>query len=77
MTVLRARKVMKDSKILAATRMTSTVSVSAPDSIIDPEVKITERFGTRIRYVSAHELLDQIPTTTRWRTTARRAAVRV
>ena len=59
MTVLRARKVMKDSKILAATRMTSTVSVSAPDSIIDPE-KITERFGTRIRYVSAHELLDQI-----------------
>ena len=59
MTVLRARKVMKDSKILAATRMTSTVSVSAPDSTIDPE-KITERFGTRIRYVSAHELLDQI-----------------
>ena len=59
MTVLRALKVMKDSNILAATRMTSTVSVSAPDSIIDPE-KITERFGTRIRYVSAHELLDQI-----------------
>ncbi len=29
------------------------------DSIIDPK-KITERFGTRIRYVSAHELLDQI-----------------
>ena len=59
MTVLRARKVLKDSKILAATRMTSAVSVSAPDSIIDPE-KITAKFGTRIRFVSAHELLDQI-----------------
>ena len=59
MTVLRARKVLRDSKILAATRMTSTVSVSSPDSIIDPE-KITAKFGTRLRYVSAHELLDQI-----------------
>lgn len=59
MTILRARKVMKEAKILAATRMTSAVSVSAPDSIIDPE-KITEKFGTRIRFVSAHELLDQI-----------------
>ena len=59
MTVLRARKVLKDSKILAATRMTSAVSVSSPDSVIDPE-KITAKFGTRIRYVSAHELLDQI-----------------
>ncbi len=37
MTVLRARKVLKDSKILAATRMTSAVSVSAPDSIIDQD----------------------------------------
>ena len=59
MTVLRARKVLRDSKILAATRMTSSVSVSSPDSIIDPE-KITEKFGTRLRFVSAHEMLDQI-----------------
>lgn len=59
MTVLRARKVLRESKILAATRMTSAVSVSSPDSIIDPE-KMTEKFGTRIRFVSAHELLDQI-----------------
>lgn len=59
MTVLRARKVLRDSKILAATRMTSGVGPSAPDSIIDPE-QITKVFGTRLRYVSAHELLDQI-----------------
>ena len=59
MSVLRARKVLAETKILAATRSTSAVSVSAPDSIIDPE-KLTQKFGTRLRFVSAHELLDQI-----------------
>lgn len=59
MTVLRARKVLRETKVLCATRMTSTVSVSSPDSIIDPE-KVTAKWGTRFRYVSAHELLDQI-----------------
>ena len=59
MTVLRARKAIAEMKVLCATRMTSTVSVSSPDSIIDPE-KLTEKFGTRFRYVSAHELLDQM-----------------
>ena len=59
MGVLRARKALREAKCLCATRMTSTVSVSAPDSIIDPE-KATGKFGMRFRYVSAHELLDQI-----------------
>lgn len=59
MNVLRARKAIAEMKVLCATRMTSTVSVSSPDSIIDPE-KLTEKFGTRFRYVSAHELLDQM-----------------
>lgn len=58
MTVLRARKALREAKALCATRMTNTVSVSAPDSIIDPE-KATAKFGMRFRYVSAHELLDQ------------------
>lgn len=59
MTVLRARKALREAKVLCATRMTNTVSVSSPDSIIDPE-KVTAKFGTRFRYLSAHELLDQI-----------------
>lgn len=58
MSVLRARKALHEAKVLCATRMVSTVSVSSPDSIIDPE-KVTAKFGTRFRYLSAHELLDQ------------------
>lgn len=59
MTVLRARKALREAKCMCAVRMASSVSVSAPDSIIDPE-KATAKFGIRFRYVSAHELLDQI-----------------
>ena len=58
MNVLRTRKALSEAKVLCATRMTSTVSPSAPDSIIDPE-KLTKKFGMRFRYVSAHEILDQ------------------
>lgn len=58
MNILRTRKALREAKVLCATRMTSTVSVSSPDSVIDPE-KLTDKFGMRFRYLSAHELLDQ------------------
>lgn len=59
MNVLRVRKVLRETKIMAATRMTSSVSVSSPDSIINPE-DLTEKLGVRLRYLSIHELLDQM-----------------
>lgn len=58
MKVLRVRKVLQETKVLLATRLNSNISLSAPDSFISLE-QITAEWGTRFRYINAHELLDQ------------------
>ena len=59
MVVLRAKKALKNTRILCAIRNNSSVSVSSSDSIIDPDKTMDEVFGARQRTISAHELLDQ------------------
>jgi L-fucose isomerase-like protein len=56
--VMRVRKVLRDSRILLAPVANSNISFSATDSFLSLE-KVTEVLGTRFRYVSAHELIDQ------------------
>lgn len=57
-SAMRARKVLRETKVLAVTRVNSNVSISAPDSFVNLE-DITAKFGTRFRYLNVHELLDQ------------------
>jgi hypothetical protein len=56
--VMRVRKVLRDSRILLAPVANSNISFSATDSFLSLE-KVTEVLGTRFRYVSAPELIDQ------------------
>ncbi len=56
---IRARKVLKDTRVLCATRWASPTSQSSLDSFNSFE-KITAKLGTRFRFVNIHELLDQM-----------------
>lgn len=59
MKVLRVRKVLNNTTVLAITRVNSTTSPSAIDSFLSLN-QVTEKLGTRFRYVDAHELFDQL-----------------
>ena len=55
---LRVRKVLRDTSVLLAPRLNATNSVASGSSFINLS-QVTQLFGTRFRYVNAHELLDQ------------------
>jgi L-fucose isomerase-like protein len=59
MDALRAKKVLANTRILLATRFGSTTSYSSVDSFNCYDT-ITNRFGTRFRFVNIHELIDQM-----------------
>ncbi len=59
MDALRVKKVLASTRILLATRFGSTTSYSSVDSFNSYDA-ITERFGTRFRFVNIHELIDQM-----------------
>lgn len=57
--VLRARKVIRNTKILLPVRFSSSVSMSSVDAFPD-QTAITEKLGIRFRPINLHELLDQM-----------------
>jgi len=59
MDALRAKKVLANTRILCATRFGSPTSYSSIDSFNCYDA-ITNRFGTRFRFVNIHELIDQM-----------------
>jgi len=59
LAALRAKKVIRNTRIMMLVRFNSTVSYSSVDTFANHEL-ITRRLGTRFRYVNAHELLDQM-----------------
>ena len=56
--ILRARKALRDTKVLLATRGDSTHSLTVTEGFLCME-EVTRRLGTRFRYINVHELLDQ------------------
>lgn len=56
--ILRARKVVRTSRILMAPRNGAALSFSGVDGAYDVE-ELTHNLGCRFRYISIHELLDQ------------------
>ena len=62
MRVMRARKALANTKVLGVTRGAATVngsmSLSAQDSFFNLK-DVTERLGTKFRYIAVHEFLDQ------------------
>ena len=56
---LRAKKVIRNTRIMLINRFNSNVSFSSVDTFTNHEL-ITRRLGARFRYVNAHELLDQM-----------------
>ena len=59
LSALRAKKVIRNTRILLVNRFNSAVSFSSVDTFTNHEL-ITRRLGARFRYVNAHELLDQM-----------------
>lgn len=59
LAALRAKKVIRNTRILLVNRFNSNVSFSSVDTFTNHEL-ITKRLGARFRYVNAHELLDQM-----------------
>jgi L-fucose isomerase-like protein len=59
LNTMRARKVIRTTRILLATRFGNPTSYSSVDSFNSYE-KITSKLGVRFRFVNIHELLDQM-----------------
>jgi L-fucose isomerase-like protein len=58
MSVLRARKALKSTRVLIASRFNSTRSFSSSDNFINLD-EVTAKFGVQFRNINAHELIDQ------------------
>ncbi|MGN1002474.1 MAG: fucose isomerase [Oscillospiraceae bacterium] len=56
---LRARKVIRNTRILLASRLNSDVSFSSVDTFSNHDL-VTKNLGVKFRYVNIHELLDQM-----------------
>ena len=52
--ILRARKALRDTKVLLATRGDSTHSLTVTEGFLCME-EVTRRLGTRFRYINVHE----------------------
>lgn len=61
MSVLRARKALRSTRVLIASRFNSTRSFSSSDNFINLD-DVTKKFGVQFRSINAHELLDQTKT---------------
>ena len=59
LATLRARKIMRTTRILLATRFGSPISQSSLDTFNNYE-RITAKLGVQFRFVNIHELLDQM-----------------
>ena len=59
LATLRARKIIRTTRILLATRFGSPISQSSLDTFNSYE-KITAKLGVHFRFVNIHELLDQM-----------------
>ncbi len=59
MDALRAKKVIANTRILLAVRFGNATSYSSVDSFNCFD-RISDRFGTRFRFVNIHELIDQM-----------------
>lgn len=59
MKVLRTRKVLASARVLLASRFNSSRSYSSSDNFVDLNY-ITEKLGVQFRYISIHELFDQL-----------------
>ncbi len=59
LAALRAKKVIRNTRILLLNRFNSSVSFSSVDTFTNHEL-ITRRLGVHFRYINAHELLDQM-----------------
>ncbi|MBO6310145.1 MAG: hypothetical protein J6N70_15210 [Oribacterium sp.] len=58
-SALRARKVIRNTNILLASRFNSDSSYSSVDTFSNHDL-VTEKLGVHFRYVNAHELLDDM-----------------
>lgn len=56
---LRARKVIRSTNILLASRFNSDVSYSSVDTFSNHDL-VTKNLGVHFRYINVHELLDQM-----------------
>ena len=58
MRVLRARKVLRNTKVLAGLRFDPLKSETVLEGFLDLRT-VQEKLGCRVRYINVHELLDQ------------------
>lgn len=56
---MRARKVIRSTNILLASRFNSSVSMSSVDTFSNHDL-VTKNLGVHFRYINAHELLDDM-----------------
>lgn len=56
---LRARKIMRNLRVLCVTRFGSPTSLSSLDAVNSYNL-ITDRLGVRFRFINLHELFDQM-----------------
>ena len=59
LSALRARKVIRNTNILLASRLNSDVSYSSLDTFSNHDL-VTKNLGVHFRYINVHELLDQM-----------------
>ena len=59
LNALRARKAMRNTRVLAVTRNNSHYSMGAQDAFLSNE-EATKRLGTQFTYFSVHEFLDML-----------------
>jgi len=59
LAAMRARKVIRNTNILLASRFNSDSSYSSVDTFANHE-KVTKKLGVHFRYINAHELLDDM-----------------
>ena len=59
LAAMRARKVIRNTNILLASRFNSDSSYSSVDTFSNHE-KVTKNLGVHFRYINAHELLDDM-----------------
>lgn len=58
--VLRAKKALAETRVMCVNRFNGNISYHcASDSFIDLE-KVTDKLGTKFRYVNLHEFIDQL-----------------
>jgi hypothetical protein len=60
MELLRAQKCVSTANLLLATRFSGTKAVAGGNDTFNSLVEVTQKLGTRFRYIDVHELMDQM-----------------